>query len=218
MAETDPNFDSGTNTKLLEDALRRPKRYWTADGIPEIAIGAFWLLWAAIILLPMAAPQLAKAKSLISIFGVFLAPVFLDWAVKRWKERVTYPRTGYVQFRPPSATMRLTLASLAGAVAIGVVLAIRFGGFAIRNWIAATLGVVICLTLLFQAWCQRSLRLGVLCLAIAATGIAVDMAGVAHDDSIMFVFLAAGVVCVLDGLLRMRSYVREHPLPAGEPS
>ena len=216
MAETDPNFDSGTNTKLLEDALRRPKRYWTADGIPEIAIGAFWLLWAAIILLPMAAPQLAKAKSLISIFGVFLAPVFLDWAVKRWKERVTYPRTGYVQFRPPSATMRLTLASLAGAVAIGVVLAIRFGGWMVRDKVATALGVVITLTLLQLAWRLRSVRLAILCWVVAAAGFAVNMAGVSHDDSILYVFLAAGVVCVLDGALRMFEYVRQHPLPAGE--
>ena len=216
MTELDQKVDSGRNSEIIEDALRRPKRYWNADGIPMVAIGAFWFLWAGIILIPIAAPQLAKWKSFISMFGVLMAPVLLDWAVKRWKEHVTYPRTGYVQLRPPSGRTRLTLALTAAVVGVGIMLAVRFGGFAIRNWMAATLGIVISLTLLFQAWCQRSLRLGILCLAIAATGIAVDALGVSHDDSILYVFLAAGVVCVVDGLLRMRSYVRQHPLPAGE--
>jgi hypothetical protein len=105
MSEIDPKFDTGKNAEVIEDALRRPKRYWNADGIPEIAIGAFWLLWGIIVLVPIAFPALARARSFISIMGVLLAPAFMDFAVKRWKEKVTFPRGGYVQFRPPSGKM-----------------------------------------------------------------------------------------------------------------
>lgn len=208
-----------SSPQAIEDALRRPKRYWNADGIPEIAIGAFWLLWAAIVLLPIAAPALAKWKNLISILGVLMAPLLMDKAVKRWKERVTFPRGGYVQFRPPSGSMRLTLVVIAAVLGAGAVLLVRFGGHhVLPDWMAAVVGFLISLTLLQLAWRMRSLRLGVLCWAVAAVGMVVSTLKVSHDRSIMYVFLAAGVVCVLDGALRMWSYVRTHPLPAGEPS
>jgi hypothetical protein len=38
---------------------------------------------------------------------------------------------------------------------------------------------------------------------------------VPHNEQMIYVFLAAGVVCVLDGGLRLRAYTRQHPLPEG---
>jgi hypothetical protein len=49
---------------------------------------------------------------------------------------------------------------------------------------------------------------------VAAAGIAVSLLHVKHDEQMIYVFLAAGVVCVTDGGLRLREYQRQHPLPA----
>src|SRR5512142_253259 len=98
---------SPASPDLIEDALRKPRRYWNADGIPEIAIGAFWLLWGIIVLLPIVAPRLAQWRNVLAMLGVLTAPGLMDFAVKKWKERVTFPRGGYVQFRPPTGSMRL---------------------------------------------------------------------------------------------------------------
>lgn len=206
---------TNTSSELIEDAIRRPKRYWNVDGIPEIAIGAFWLLWGVIVLLPIAMPALAKSRSLISILGVLLAPMFMDYAVKRWKERVTFPRGGYVQFRPPSGKMRLTLVIMAAILGAGAMLVVRFGGNrAVPDWMGAIVGFLISVILLQLAWRMRSVRLAVMCWLVFAAGIAVLVAGVPHESQMIYVFLAAGVVCVLDGGLRLREYTRQHPLPS----
>ena len=206
---------SPASPDLIEDALRKPRRYWNADGIPEIAIGAFWLLWGIIVLLPVALPSLSQWRSLISIVGVLLAPALMDFAVKRWKERVTFPRGGYVQFRPPSGTMRLTLVIIAAVLGVGAMLLVRFGGHhPLPDWMAGIVGVLITLTLLQLAWRMRSIRLAVMSWFVTAAGVAVSLLHVKHDEQMIYVFLAAGVVCVIDGGLRLREYQRQHPLPA----
>jgi hypothetical protein len=208
---------SPASPDLIEDALRRPKRYWNADGIPEIAIGAFWLLWGIVVLVPIALPGLARWRSLISILGVLMAPLLMDAAVKKWKERVTFPRGGYVQFRPPSGTLRLTLVAIAAVLGFGAMLLVRFGGHhALPDWMAGIVGVLITLTLLQLAWRMRSVRLAVMSWFVTAAGVTVSVLHVKHDSQMIYVFLAAGVVCVLDGGLRLRDYTRQHPLPTAE--
>jgi len=217
MTNTDPKIDSGTHAQIIEDALRRPKRYWNADGIPEIAIGAFWLMWGVIVLVPIAFPPLGKFRSLISILGVLLAPAFMDVAVKRWKEKVTFPRGGFVQFRPPSGKTRLTLVILAAILGVAAMLLVRFGGNRpVPESIGAIVGFLISVILLQLAWRMRSVRLALMCWLVFAAGIAVLVAGVPHDSQMIYVFLAAGVVCLTDGGLRLHEYKRQHPLPAGE--
>jgi hypothetical protein len=208
---------SPVSPELVRDAMNRSKRYWNEDGIPEIAIGGFWLLWGIIVLIPIAIPTLAKFRSFISIMGVLAAPAFMDFAVRRWKERATFPRGGYVQFRPPSGRMRLTLVITAAFLAIGVVLMVRFGGHhALPDWMGMGVGFLISLTLLQLAWRMRSVRLAILCWLVLAAGIAVTVAQVPHESQMIYVFLAAGVVCVTDGGLRLHEYKRQHPLPAEE--
>ncbi len=207
-----------TSSHAIEDAIRRPRRYWNADGIPEIAIGAFWLFWGALVLLPIAVPTLSRWRNLVSILGIVLAPWLIEVAVKKIKERITYPRTGYVKLTPPSLSMRLKLVVLAAVLGAAAMLVARFKHPFSGDWMAAVVGVLISLTLLQMAWRLRSIRLALLSSIVAGAGIAAAVLRVAHDNSIILVFLAAGVVCSLDGALRMRSYVRSHPLPAGEPS
>ena len=209
--------DPAVSPELIQQALTRSRRYWNEDGIPEIAIGAFWALWALIVLIPIAIPELAKFRSFLSILGVMAAPAFMDYAVKRWKERVTFPRGGYVEFRPPSGKMRLTLVIIAAILGVVAMLLVRFGGHrAVPDWMGAIVGFVISAILLQMAWRMRSVRLAVMCWLVFAAGIAVLVAGVPHDAQMIYVFLAAGVVCLLDGALRLGEYKRRHPLPAGD--
>ena len=209
---------SPVSPELVRDAMNRSKRYWNEDGIPEITIGGFWLLWGIIVLIPIAIPALAKFRSFISIMGVLAAPAFMDFAVRRWKERVTFPRGGYVQFRPPSGRMRLTLVIIAAVLGFAAMLLARFGGGSrpVPDWIGAIVGFLISVLLLQLAWRMKSVRLALMCWLVFAAGIAVLLTGVPHESQMIYVFLAAGVVCLTDGGLRLREYKQQHPLPAGE--
>jgi chromate transport protein ChrA len=106
---------------------------------------------------------------------------------------------------------------MAAILGVAAILLMRFGGRRpVPESIGAIVGFLISVILLQLAWKMRSVRLALMCWLVFAAGIAVLMAGVPHDSQMIYVFLAAGVVCVIDGFLRMREFVRQHPLPAGE--
>jgi len=46
----------------MEDALTRHNRAWMADGIVEIVLGSFWLLWGAIVVVPAMFPGAMTAQ------------------------------------------------------------------------------------------------------------------------------------------------------------
>ncbi len=208
---------SGESEIFLREVVARPRRYWDADGIPELAIGAFWLLWAGIAVVPIGAPEIGRFQAVLSLLGVLSAPVLMDFAVRRWKQRVTFPRTGYVKLRGPSGSTRLLLVGMAALLGVAAMLLKRFGGHqAVPDWMAGIVGVLISLTLLQLAWRLRSARLAVLCWAVAAVGIAASLLSIQHNLAIVYVFATAGAVCGLDGGLRIRSYMHAHPLPPAE--
>src|SRR5512146_2044148 len=92
----------------IEERIHRPTRYWFVDGIPEAVIGGFWLLCslgilgAELVLHHRGFGYLAAAFVYGTVAIGLLFPFLLPRIIRRWKERVTYPRTGYVEPRRPS--------------------------------------------------------------------------------------------------------------------
>jgi len=86
----------------------RASRHWMEDGLVEISLGLFFVLQAGVYLAWRMPPiWVAPAGSLCII-----------WGFKKLKERVTFPRCGYVAF-PTPGRVRLALLLLLGvAVAI----------------------------------------------------------------------------------------------------
>jgi hypothetical protein len=91
------------------EAKRRARNYWNVDGLPTLVSGLFLLLFVAITQTP------AWLGAWLVFPWVFIALYeCLDQGIVRWlKERLTYPRTGYVASQeerdPPSDVIQLSL-------------------------------------------------------------------------------------------------------------
>ena len=160
----------------LDDLEQRPRRYWTVDGIPELVMGGIWIVWGAAVLIGESLP---RGPGFVAFWLTVPAVLALSgfwsrWLVTRLKERLTYPRTGYVDYPEPAPRTRLMVAGVAIAAAAtmaGLLLTGRAAGA--ENVAAPAVGVVLSLAFLVISVRQRAPHL----LALAGVALALGIAG-----------------------------------------
>jgi hypothetical protein len=84
----------------VQSLLGRPQEYYNIDGVGELSIGFMSLSWALLGWLQMRAPE-ASAWHQMYTFVIYVAVMMaaLHFGPKVIKNRITYPRTGYVEYR-----------------------------------------------------------------------------------------------------------------------
>lgn len=93
----------------LQNNLNRPQRYWYVDGLAEMAGGAVIFLLGALYAIAGLLPQGLARGFLLGIGQpmIILGAAWLTRSmVRSLKERLTYPRTGYVQYQQPTGSKR----------------------------------------------------------------------------------------------------------------
>ena len=208
---------AATMPNEVEDALKRHSRNWMADGIVEIVLGGFWLFWGVIVILPLIFHDRAMTQLrlvlLLSSMGAM--PFLLKRAVRGWKERVSFPRTGYVELQKPHSRWRITFI-LFGSVFVGLV--VSRGSRPLEQWLALGLGVVMFLSMLLFAWKMRAVQLIALSWLVIAAAVTSFFLDLQFSTCCGVLLLAYAFVCLVDGLLRLRSYLKAHPATAGATS
>lgn len=194
----------------IDDAPRRSLRYWYDDGLAEIFVGALFLLLAAL----FAVEGLAPAGSLPASFSAFGLPVLVvggmiagGLALRAVKERLTYPRTGYVSY-PRTRPARKGLAGILGGV-ISLLLVLFLA--ARPGWIAAlpaVQGAAIALILGVFALRSGVSRLAVQALLALAAGLTAGFIGAETWAGTALVFGVTGVASLAAGAFALARYLR----------
>ena len=202
----------------IQQARDRSQRYWASDGIPEIVMGGFWILWGAVLFLPIIFPNRALVRYMSPIFVIvlMLPAVLMKPLIHRWKERLTFPRTGYVELRPPSKAIRYAIVIITFAVAFAIAMLVRTEARTFSEWLPLGLGLLLAAGMLHASWKMHSLRLVFFSAGVAAVGFIASGFHFEKETSYALIIFTAGVALVCDGWLTLRSYVRTHPVPAGE--
>ncbi len=201
----------------LEQVRKRVYRYWYEDGLAEIATGCLFILVGLV----LGAQGLAPSGSSLGAIASLAFPVAVVGgvlAVRRLvniaKERITYPRTGYVQYGRPGPRRRLLSAVLGGSMGI-VVAAVLASGPASLVWLPLLQGLIIGAFWLYMGTRLDLIRFYVLAALSALIGIAIALSGVADLWGSAAYFGGMGVVMVVGGGLALRSYLRQTQ-PTGE--
>ncbi len=111
----------------VDDLMRKTKSYWYEDGLVEVLAGVFFVVIGLFLLLDWATPQ---SSSLKWIFAPGFMVVTIVWILSgrkvagRLKERITYPRTGYVAYKQASRQSRLLRGAVAGFIGGAVALVV----------------------------------------------------------------------------------------------
>lgn len=200
----------------LDDITRRPQRYWNVDGLPELIMGLLWLLWGGAWLFGETLPHDWRWTAFWMFTPAILAltGVGAVWITKKLKARVTFPRTGYVEWKPLGRGSSVATAAVAMLVAMVAVAALRGDGTLSGNP-AMILGVILSLAFVVASLRQRAPHLLVLAGVAIALGLLLrGTAGGAASANWLFVGL--GAASALVGALRLALFLKNHPRPSLE--
>ena len=199
-------------TTDLKRLARRPMEYWNVDGLPELMMGALWITWGSAWLVGQGLPRGRAWNVYWSLVPFLLVASGLasTWATKKLKERITFPRAGYVQWRAPSRR-RALLAALVGMLATVTLVLVQRRAGDLETIAGPAAGCVLGTGLVLAAWTQRMTHL----LGLAAAALVLGFALGAWRqgwDAVCWLLVALGAATMIVGALRLRMFVRRNPV------
>ncbi len=113
----------------IESYINRPKSYYNIDGVGELGIGFMCLGFALLQWLQVSTPQSSVWNGMYALFlYVGLMSLIIHYGSKAIKKHITYPRTGFVEYRKDVTFWRpLIIALCVSALASIALLAVVKG-------------------------------------------------------------------------------------------
>lgn len=196
--------------RTASQAAQRAQQYWYTDGIAEMVMGGFFMLLG----LYFGAQALLPADSFL---GSMLTPALLLVVVGgglvgrrligKLKERLTYPRTGYVAYRQPAGKRRWLTAAVGFGMAL-LVSSLFASSPASQRWIPAIGGLLIGVFWLYYAHRLQVVRLHIMAVISAITGVAITLSGMPETVGLPMYYSVMGVILVLSGGITLWAYLR----------
>lgn len=203
---TQPDFD---------EIARRPARYWHIDGFPELMVGLLWVVWGAAWLFGQALPHDWRWNAYWLIMPAVLAcSGFLLQRTTMWlKSRVTYPRTGYVAFKEPSAPVRAVVAAFVILAAVLLAYMVFTTDATLEQRMPAVFGVLLSLALIVIAVQQHTPHHFVLAAAALVLTL-VTARATSGWNAMNWLLVTLGAATALVGAVRLALFLRAHPREA----
>ena len=202
----------------LTDVEQRIKRYWYTDGIGELIGGAMFILMGIYFGLQELLGQnsmlggiLQASLALVMIAGIYISRRLIS----ALKTRLTYPRTGFVEYRVDEANV-ISKRFWAFVLALGIsgltMLFVRLFDF--FDSIVAVTGVAVGLILIIlRAKSARLARFYVLGMVSVVLGLALSISGLPNGYSLGLFYGLMGACFIVSGGWTLRLYLEQNPLP-----
>ena len=202
-----------------DNMLKRAYAHWLKDGIFEIGLG---ILFTGVGTL-RAIIHFAGEKSAAYYWltgGLLVFMVGFGWGYKRvgeaLKARITYPRTGFMAFKPRTYNYKSILAWLALLI-LGGVLGAMMGMLATQPdqqrvgfFVPITLGIVGALAFTFAAQRIEVKRFYYLAAISIGFGLLIGALGVGVVLGLSFFYLSIGLAQIVTGSVALVQYLRSH--------
>ena len=211
----------------------RPRLYNNIDGVGEMGIGLMLLGFALLQLLQVRSPEGAIWHRMYTLLiYVGLMSLGIRYGSRAIRKHITWPRTGFVEYRPSRRWAAAAIAGPVGAlVAVGLSISFR------RGWDLRTLGALfglvfvaayayaIARAVLWKWFVAGVMALGALLIALLPGNL---MAAVANDDWVnhparaelvgawLLSIALFGATLFVSGLISFWLYLRHTQVPAGE--
>ncbi len=202
----------------LSDVQQRVNRYWYTDGLAEILGGGMFLLLGVYFAVQgFLGPDsalggiLQASLAILMIGGAFVSRRMIN----SLKTRLTYPRTGYVEYRvnkKDAGRKRILVFILAFTISA---LTIAFIGiFKSFNSIVAVTGFIVGMILvLLRGKASGLFRFYVLGAISLLLGFAISATGLSEGYGLGLYYALMGVCFLISGGLTLTHYLHENRLP-----
>ena len=204
----------------IRDAQLRTRRHWYQDGLSELFVG---MVFVAISLYFAAQAALAGAArqpgAFVTVLINLLLPVIViagalagRYVTGRAKERLVYPRTGFVRFPQTRHVPKWLAGAIAGVIS-GLTVALVRRAPGVEAWLPAMQGFLLGVGAMWLARYSGTPRFTALGLVWALTGVIVSLF---HSTSAIdgaLVFGVVGLTMLASGAVVFRRFLREAPPP-----
>lgn len=203
----------------LLDVEQRIKRYWYSDGIAELSSGGMFILLGLYFGIQgyFGEGSIVSMILQVSLVVIMIGGVFgVRWMVNALKTRLTYPRTGYVEYRRDERDMkqrRYVVAAMALIIAIASMVLVKY----IRGLDSMVLITGVLVAIVFVALRGKSsgvTRFYVMGGFSLLLGIGLSLGGLPETYNLALFYGLLGVVIMVSGGIVLRSYLRENPMPS----
>ena len=205
----------------IDKVIQRTHRYWYEDGLAEITTGCMFVACGLFLFMmrflrpgsPLACIVAVGLTGLVAFGGLFVSR-----ALKAIKNRVTYPRTGYVSYRYPGSSGRPWIIGSGVGIALAV-LGIVLSKADAPTWLGSmsmAQGLILGAVLLYIGHRLGLARFYVLAFLSALIGVVVALGG--FDDALgsAAYFGEMGFVLTASGLSTLRAYLSQTQPPVEE--
>jgi hypothetical protein len=203
----------------VSDVERRVRRYWYTDGIGELIGGGMFILLGLYFALQEFMGQnslvsgiLQASLVLVMIGGMFISRRLINGL----KTRLTYPRTGYVEYEVNDRAIksrRIWVALLAFTISALTMVFVRL--FQFFDAIVAVTGVAVGLILVFlrakSAGLTRFYALGAVAVLL---GLGLSVSKLPNAYSLGLFYGLMGLAFIMSGGWTLLRYLKDNPLPA----
>jgi len=203
----------------LSDVEGRVKSYWYSDGIAEISVGLVFLILGLFFGVQGYFGEESKIGVILqlSMIVVMMGAIFgTQWLVNTLKERLTYPRTGYVEYRAKdkeSSQRRMLIIVVGLVVAVASMVAVGF--FREVDSMVLVSSILVGVVFIFlrgkSSGVVRFYYLGALSFIL---GIILTFNDLSRLYNLGLFYGVLGAVLILTGIFVLQKYLRDNPKPA----
>ena len=207
-------------TEDLKHSQLRTVQYFFVDGSFEVGFGFLCLILAVFFYTETRVEGWVSGLVDGSLVLVMIGGAWLiNRLIKQIKERITWPRSGYITYTRPEGrrrTWRIVLGMLGGGlVAVAATVFTSTSNLHIAV-IPLLSGCLLGLVMVFLGWRASILRFYLLGLVSAFLGLALAYSRWPDSTPLAGYYFFFGLVLLLSGICALRSYLRRNPLPTGE--
>jgi hypothetical protein len=199
----------------------RAIQYWYIDGTFEFSFGLLCLILALYFFVEISTQgtwvsALIDASLVLFILG---GAWLINRLLRQLKERITYPRTGYVSYQRKSGLKRgwrLLLGMLIGG-AVSALTIILLNNDALQFAVIPLVsGCVLAFVLVIMGWRSALPRFYLLAGVSAGIGIILAFNGPGNYLGVAVYYLAVSLVLFASGAHTLFNYLRQNPAPREE--
>ena len=205
-------------TDPLQNAQKRAFQYWYVDGTFEFSFGGLSLLLAAYFYVQ----NLLAETWFGGLLTVFFILILLggSWLarslVMNMKERLTFPRTGYIAFRREKSSKRLTrglLIGLTAAIVSSIMTILLLNRPLSFDWTTAATGLMFGVVIAYLGLRTGLARFFISATVSLALGIALGFANLPDHLGLTGFYACFGLFLLALGGLSLWQYLRRNPAP-----
>ena len=202
-----------------QDILNRAYANWLEDGLYEIGLGILLTGVGTLRAIIHFAGEKSAAYYWLS-GGLFLFMIGSVWVGQRigkvLKEHITYPRTGFLAFKPPTYNferiLKLFVLLILGGILGGMVgvLATQQNQQEVGGIVTITQGIIAAIAFIYTAKRVEINRFYYLAVISIGIGLALGMFRVGVVLGVSFFYLSIGLVMVVSGCIALVHFLRSH--------